>query len=144
MAASIRLAETDQAIVRTFPVMRQLRPHLDESDYLPLIRRMMADGFRLAVLEDQGEVRAVAGYRFVEMLHRGRSIYVDDLVTDERFRSHGYGDLLFDWIVGECRRMRCGQLHLDSGTQRTAAHRFYLRKRMEITSFHFAMAIEPE
>jgi hypothetical protein len=30
---------------------------------------------------------------------------------------------------------------LDSGTQRVEAHRFYLRKRMKISAFHFALPL---
>jgi len=32
-------------------------------------------------------------------------------------------------------------LDLDSGTQRTDAHRFYLRERMSITSLHFTLPL---
>jgi hypothetical protein len=32
-------------------------------------------------------------------------------------------------------------LHLDSGVQRFAAHRFYLARRMDITCHHFALKL---
>ena len=35
------------------------------------------------------------------------------------------------------RKRGCQYLHLDSGTQRKQAHRFYLREGMEISNFHF-------
>jgi hypothetical protein len=44
--------------------------------------------------------------------------------------------------VEEARREGCRALHLDSGVQRFAAHRFYLGKRMEITSRHFGLALQ--
>jgi len=34
------------------------------------------------------------------------------------------------------------QLHLDSGVQRFSAHRFYLSKRMEISSHHFSLKLD--
>jgi len=33
----------------------------------------------------------------------------------------------------------CGQVHLDSGVQRFAAHRFYLRNGFDIASHHFSV-----
>ena len=78
----------------------------------------------------------------VEMLAHGRFLYVDDLVTLDAERSKGHGDALIDWLEAEARREGCRNLQLDSGTQRTAAHRFYFRKRMVVNSFHFWMALD--
>jgi hypothetical protein len=35
------------------------------------------------------------------------------------------------------RTQGCAQFHLDSGTHRLGAHRFYHRLKLAITSFHF-------
>ncbi len=130
--------ESDEDVLSTSEVMRQLRPHIASSDYLPRVRRMMdAEGYRLAAVRDAGVVRAVAGYRFMEMLYCGRILYVDDLITDEQGRSHGYGKRLLDWLKEEARSRKCDELHLDSGVQRSQAHRFYFREGMAISSYHF-------
>jgi GNAT superfamily N-acetyltransferase len=140
----IALAETDADIARCFPVMNQLRPHLVESDFVPRVRRMMAaENYRLAFLiDDNGTVRAVAGFRPMEKLYSGQTLSLDDLVTDDASRSCGYGDKLFDWLVAHARSRGCDVLHLDSGTQRVDAHRFYLRKRMNISCFHFELPLK--
>jgi GNAT superfamily N-acetyltransferase len=145
-AASIRVAPatTDAEIVATLDVMRELRPHLLPDAYVETVRRMMAtDGYRLAVASGDGKVRAVAGYRYMEMLWCGRVLYVDDLSTTHTHRSHGYGKALLDWLKREARASGCTQLHLDSGVQREAAHRFYFRERMIVSAFHFRVPIEP-
>lgn len=130
--------ESDEQILSTSDVMRQLRPHIKANDYLSIVRRMMAsDGYRLAGVRDAGIVRAVAGYRFMEMLYCGRILYVDDLITDEQGRSHGYGKRLLEWLKEEARSRKCNELHLDSGVQRGQAHRFYFREGMTISSYHF-------
>jgi GNAT superfamily N-acetyltransferase len=126
---TIQHAETDEQIAATYDVMHQLRPHLSREEYVPRIRELMAsDGFRLAALVDDGEVRAVAGYRFMSMLYCGRILYLDDLVADERVRSRGYGKRLLDWLREEGRREGCSELHLISRTIREQAHRFYFRE----------------
>lgn len=142
MAATISLAATSDEIARCFAVMRELRPHIADAEaFVARVQRQRANGYRLAALEDRGEVRAVAGYRITENLVAGRFMYVDDLVTRDADRSRGYGGKLFDWLEDEARSEGCEQLHLDSGVQRFDAHRFYLARRMAITSHHFGLAL---
>ena len=135
-------ATTDEEILATRDVMLELRPHLAPDSYLPTVRRMMEnDGYHLAALRVDGVVRAVAGYRFMEMLYCGRILYVDDLNTDENTRSLGHGQGLMDWLKAEARQHGCGQLHLDSGVQREDAHRFYFRERLTINAYHFRVML---
>jgi GNAT superfamily N-acetyltransferase len=137
---NIQVATTDSQIRGCFPVMVQLRPHLSEEQFLAQLRRQQAQhGYELAYLQDGDRVVAVAGYRIAEFLAWGKILYVDDLVTDANARSSGHGDALFSWLVARANENGCIQLHLDSGVQRFGAHRFYLRRRMDITSHHFAI-----
>ena len=139
---TIAPAATDDEILATRDVMRSLRPHVAPEAYLPTIRRMMqSDGYRVAARRDDGAVRAVAGYRFMEMLYCGRILYVDDLNTDEGHRSRGFGHSLLDWLMQIARDAGCAQLHLDSGVQREAAHRFYLREGLAINAYHFRISL---
>ena len=59
------------------------------------------------------------------------------LVTDEGRRSEGVGRALVDWLSSRAQMLKAANLALDSGTHRVNAHRFYLRERFDITSFHF-------
>ena len=142
--SSIHLAraESDADILRCFPVMAQLRPHLVEAEFVPRVRRMQQEGFLLARLEEDGAVRAVAGYRFHEKLFSGRTLYVDDLVSDPTHRSRGHGARLLAWLAGQAKARGCDLLELDSGVQRFDAHRFYFRERMKIASYHFSRALK--
>jgi GNAT superfamily N-acetyltransferase len=106
--AEIQLAETEKEFARCFRVMAHLRPYLVESEFAGRIRAQQAQGYRLAVLDDGGEVVAVAGFRVMEMLASGRTLYVDDLVTDESKRSRGFGKAMLDWLeddAGLARRL---------------------------------------
>jgi GNAT superfamily N-acetyltransferase len=125
--------------------MAQLRPHLSEATFCEqALRQIETQGYHLAAVEEKGSIVAVAGYRFVENLALGSYLYVDDLITDDTHRGQGFGGQLFDWIAREAERAGCRSLHLDSGVQRFAAHRFYLGKGMEMTSRHFGLALRSE
>jgi GNAT superfamily N-acetyltransferase len=137
----IQLAETDGEIESCFGVMKQLRTHLDGGEFLALIRQQQSEGFRLAFLEEAGVVRAVAGFRVMHMLYSGKTMYVDDLVTDETKRSSGYGEAILRWLIELARSESCDRFSLDSGTQRARAHRFYFKQGMSISSFHFQLEL---
>jgi len=134
----IQLAVSDEEITSTFRLMKQLRPHLAEETYLSKIRRLQSEqGYRLAVLFEDGQARAAAGYRFCDNLAWGKSMYVDDLITDSESRSQGYAKRLFDWLEEEIEKRGCSMMHLDSGVHRHDAHRFYLNRKMKISCHHF-------
>jgi GNAT superfamily N-acetyltransferase len=138
----IRKMTTDSELKETFPVMKQLRTHLNEDQYLTMVNRQRhTDNYEVAAVIEDGDVKCVAGYRVSECLAYGRFLYVDDLVTGENSRSKNYGKQMMDWLVDEAKRLGCSQLHLDSGVQRHSAHRFYLRERMDITAFHFGLKL---
>ena len=142
MTVEIAIAETTEDIAATWPVMRQLRPHLDAERYLALVLRLREQhAFRVARMIAGGEVVAVAGLRPGEWLHGGRYLEIEDFVTGEQCRSQGYGSAFFDWIVAYARDAGCRHLRLTSGVQREAAHRFYRRKGMSLDAYYFSLGL---
>jgi GNAT superfamily N-acetyltransferase len=134
---------TDEDILAARSVMRQLRPQIPDADYLATVRRMMkTDGYLQAAVFEGDTVVAVAGYRFMEMLFAGgKTLYVDDLNTDETRRSRGHGRTLMDWLKREAKEQGCVQLQLDSGVQREQTHRFYFREGLTINCYHFRIEL---
>lgn len=124
-----------------YPVMAELRPHIPASDFVARVRRQQHDGYRLVFLTEVGTIQAVAGGRCSASLAWGPYLYVDDLVSRGTARSQGYGQALSTWLVAYAREQGCEALHLDSGVQNCAAHRFYLRHRMSIASHHSRMPL---
>ena len=118
--------------------MSELRTKLRKSDFLKTIRHMETEGYRLAYIEEKGKVVSVAGYRIYTNLFMGKNLYVDDLVTSETVRSKGYGEQMVEWLRNVARQEGCKVYHLDSGTHRSAAHKFYFRQGFTIASYHFS------
>jgi GNAT superfamily N-acetyltransferase len=137
----IELPPGDARLADVYPVMHELRTELTRSDFDARYAAGYPDGYRVVGLFADGECRAAAGYRVMTNFVRGRVLYIDDLVTSAAWRSHGYGRALNDYLVGVARGAGCDHLSLDSGTQRTQAHRFYFREGYVVTSFHFGRAL---
>ena len=131
-------AVTDQEIENCFDVMSELRTHLKKEEFLNTVRHMETEGYKLVFIEDKGKVVATAGYRIYTNLFMGKHLYVDDLVTLGNSRSQGYGEKMVNWLRNEARKENCNFYHLDSGTHRSEAHKFYFRQGFTIASYHFS------
>lgn len=138
----IKLAETVSDIAACFPVMAQLRQHLQADTFVAQIQALMAHGYQLAFLEDAGAVVSVAGFKLDHNLYAGKYLYIEDLVTCEKMRGKGYGEQMMHWLKAYAKTQQCQVLHLDSGVQRFAAHRFYLKQHLDIVSYHFLVRLD--
>jgi GNAT superfamily N-acetyltransferase len=138
----LELAPGDERLNALYPVMRELRDQLSEDQLGEIYETGHPEGYRIVGLFDGDECRACAGYRIITNYVNGRHLYVDDLVTAERWRSHGYGRLLNKYLVELARNEGCSSVQLDSNTRRQKAHRFYFRERYTITAFHFTHLLE--
>jgi GNAT superfamily N-acetyltransferase len=138
---TIQIATTPEEIERCFPVMRQLRPLLVAGEFFARVQAQQAEGYQLAFLEYQNAIVSVAGFRLQNMLSSGKTLYVDDLVTDAAARSQGHGEAMLQWLIALAREADCDTFSLDSGTHRQDAHAFYLRERLRITSFHLSLSL---
>ncbi|MDC7694229.1 GNAT family N-acetyltransferase [Asticcacaulis sp. DXS10W] len=131
-------AATDEEILKTFEVMSQLHPHLDQSDYLRRIRELMGvQGYRLVSLYVGSAPTVVAGFRLVDTLFAGRTLHVDDFVTFKDARSLGYGAKLLEWLRIEAKLNNCRHFESISKITHEDAHRFYVREGFDANGFSF-------
>ena len=135
---------TDDELRSAYPIMAELRPHLSPERYMELTAEMIARGYRLAALSDQGTMVSVAGFEMGTNLYYGRYLWVYDLVTTAGARSHGYGARLLAHLEHIAATNGCDTIALSSGLRRTDAHRFYEdRMHYERTSFVFKKTPSP-
>lgn len=141
MSPDIRLISAESDMQQAAGVMQQLRPQFSVSE---LTRKMLDQaslGYQVMAAFKEDTCVGVAGFVIGEKLGWGKHVYIDDLVVAESGRSLGVGEALLNACMEIGRAQHCTSLHLDSGVQRFAAHRFYLRHRMDITSHHFAISL---
>ncbi len=137
----MKIAECEEEIRRCFPVIKQLREKLTAGEFVERVAEQEREGYKLAFLESEGQVLGVAGFRIYHMLATGKTMYVDDLVTDANSRSQGIGEALLQWLIELSRKQKCETFSLDSGTHRRRAHRFYFAQGMHIANYHFELAL---
>lgn len=140
---ALSIEEIDDAgLGRTWSIISQLRPHLDEEAYRSVVARMrLTDGFRVFAAVRGDAVVGVAGVRPMELLYCGRILQIDDLVVSEAERSRGVGKALIDHVKAQARAEGRSEVHLDSGMFRHDAHRFYDREGFERLGYHFRIHV---
>lgn len=131
-----------ETIKATFSVMQQLRPNLQDAEqYVHLVQSLAkTDNYKLvALFDDNNHCVTVAGYRIKRCLafNGNLEMHIDDLVTDNSYRSYGFGKQMFSWLKAECKKRNYIGIVLDSSLHRKEAHKFYLREGMKETSLHF-------
>ena len=137
VAGSAPMLAEPALLARAEPVHRQLRPHL-AGDYAAIMAGIFADGGEMiAAVDATGEVLGVAVYRCFRNTFSGIRFYVDDLIVDATRRSAGVGKTMISWLRHEASRRGATVLELESGTQRTQAHKFYFREGFVINAFSF-------
>ena len=141
---TIKELQSHDEIIEAFPVMKQLRTHLDESIYLELvIAAQENDGYKVFALLEGNEIVAVIGFKPMITLSSGRFIWICDLVADANRRSKGYGEKLLTYVQEWAKENNYESVSLSSGLQRTDAHRFYEDKmKYAKTSYVFKTTLK--
>ena len=149
LAADVRVSAVDLSNFATQPstdlltslepIYRQLRPSPTQLPptvpaYLSTLHHILSHGvFLLIAHTADGVALGVAACRRFTTVDHGDRLHVDDLVVDETQRSGGVGRLLMEAVKEEAWGgddvANC-VVTLESGTQRTQAHRFYWREGM--------------
>ncbi|MBJ3885602.1 GNAT family N-acetyltransferase [Salmonella enterica subsp. enterica serovar Kentucky] len=126
MLLDCRELHSETELKEVYPIMRQLRPHLDETSFVELVKEAReAESYTLFALYE-GDMRvALAGFLPRVSLNQGRHVWVADLVTCEKHRSKGFGKKLLGAVEEWAKRNGLASIALSSGVQRADAHRFY-------------------
>lgn len=141
MAVAIRHIDNEADLEASFPVMQELRPHLQESAaYIAQVMRQHTQGYRLLAAWHDGIIVGLAGYRLLENLIYGRFVYVDDLVVSASLHRSGVGEQLLHAARQQAVAAQCTHFVLDTGLNNALAQRFYFRQGLLARGMHF---VEP-
>ncbi|WP_413289165.1 GNAT family N-acetyltransferase [Bdellovibrio sp. HCB337] len=127
---------------KCFPLMKELRPHLSEQDYLEIYRHAHAmDGYEIVALEYDGKLAALMGYRLIYDFVRGKHLYIDDLVSTDKMRSQGLGAELLKHAESIAQSLGCKTLRLCTGVENERGKKFYEKNKWTFRAYAFTKKI---
>ena len=135
MMPAIRNMTTPNDLKIAFAVLKELRTNLEFAEFLGLYdKASTADRYTLVGCFDGDACVAVMGYRVLFDFVHGAHLYVDDLITTEKQRSKGNGQLLLKYAEDQARTQGLAGLRLCTGVDNDAGKRFYEREGWQLRS----------
>lgn len=135
----IKEVNTEVEIQQCWEVISLLRPHLDKTNWLNIILEMMRnEKYSIAVIEDNNQFVAFAGYRIMNSLHSGHIIYIDDLCTLQSHRGKGLASQLLDYIENIALSKNLDAVVLDTDFHNNTAQKVYFKSGFKLVAVHLA------
>ena len=108
-----------------YDVVKQLHCELTYDDFENLIYDMRHMEYKMFGILERGVLVTYAGVAVQTNLYHKRHLYIYDLVSDEKFRSQGYGKMMLEFLEDYAKTCMCEKLVLSSELQREQADTFY-------------------
>jgi len=134
----MQIRELDlKELYTAYDVVKQLRLELTYQEFEDLIYDMRHMEYKMFGIMESEELITYAGVAVQTNLYHKRHLYVFDLVTDEKLRSKGYGNMMLDFLVDYAKTCMCENIVLSSGFEKEKAHTFYEKYGFKKKSFVF-------
>ena len=99
------------------------------------------------VYEEESDIK---GYAFCVLqdfsrcdnLHPDRSLYIDDICVDEKYRRHGVGKKLYEYVVQFAKEQKCFNITLNVWDKNPSARAFYESVGMKVQKVCMEQVLE--
>ena len=120
-----------------YDVIKQLRVSLSYKEFEDLIYDMRHMEYKMFGIMNGEELITYAGVSVQTNLYYNRHLYVFDLVSDEKYRSKGYGKMMLEYLDDYAKTCMCKNIVLSSSFEKEKAHGFYENNGFKRKSFIF-------
>lgn len=128
MNVHIEELTTRDELLAAYPLIKYLRPNLDENLYLEYLHEMLPMGYRVfGLYEDDKLVSTVLVIKRIDWYY-GKYVWMYGLSTAEDKRSRGYGKMLADFVKNWAKEQGFDWVGVASDIERKEAHKFYQEK----------------
>jgi len=124
-----------------YDVIKQLRLALSYKEFEDLIYDMRHMEYKMFGIMEGEELITYAGVAIQTNLYHKRHLYVFDLVSDEKYRSRGYGAMMLEYLEDYAKTCMCENIVLSSNFERENAHKFYEKNGFDKKSYIFLKSI---
>lgn len=128
MNVHIEELTTREELLAAYPLIKYLRPNLDEKLYIEYLHEMLPMGYRVfGLYEDEVLVSTVLVIKRIDWYY-GKYVWMYGLSTAADKRSRGYGKMLTDFVKAWAKEQGFDWVGVASDVERKEAHKFYQEK----------------
>lgn len=136
--SKMQIRELDlKELFSAYEVLSQLRSELSYEEFEDLVYEMQSMNYKMIGIMEKEELISYAGVAIQTNFYHKRHLYIFDLVTDEKYRGQGYGQMMLEYLADYANMGMCENIVLSSGFAREDAHRFYEKNGFMKRSFLF-------
>jgi GNAT superfamily N-acetyltransferase len=111
--------------IEALPIAQVLWPELRVDGYLRSLRSMAADGYTLWGMRCDGLLVTIAGIQEIELLARGKILWLFDMATHSEHQSKGFGAHMLSFLQEHAKSNGYSRLLLHTSATREATIDFY-------------------
>jgi len=89
------------------------------------------------IVQIKDSIIGLISISIVNDFRHGKIAIIDEFIVTEKFRGHGIGKNMLNYVSFFSKEKGCKSLELHSNLKRTKTHRFYKRNGFEETSKYF-------
>ena len=116
---------TEALWLEALPILQVLWPELRAETYVRSLASMQERGYELFGIRSEDELVAVAGVQEIELLARGKILWLFDMATHPQHQGKGLGARLLRFLQGYAQANGYSRLLLHTGANREATIAFY-------------------
>ena len=98
---------------------------------------MITQNYECAVVYEEDELVGVCGLWYCTRHYSGKSVELDHVFINEKYRNQGLGKDFMDWIDTYVMVKGCESVELNTYVQNYPSHKFYYNQGFEILGYHF-------
>jgi GNAT superfamily N-acetyltransferase len=137
---TIQLALSEEAVMKCFTALKELRSNLEKNNFLDEIRKLQIEqGYNLAYIEKNEEAVSVIGFHIRENLALGKYLHINDLSTIKAYKNKGFASELTSWALEYAQTKKCNQIFIDL-YENPEAESLCKKKGFEIVSQKYAVS----
>lgn len=121
----IAVLNTRELWLEALPIARVLWPELRSEGYVRSLASMSGTGYTLFGLRHSGMLVAIAGVQEIELLARGKVLWLFDMATHPDHQGKGFGSRLLAYLREHARSNGYSRLLLHTSSSREATISFY-------------------
>jgi GNAT superfamily N-acetyltransferase len=139
----MQIRELDlKELPEAYEVLCQLRVDMDYKEFEDLVYEMRHKEYKMIGVFEALELVTYVGVYVQTNFHYKRHLFVDDLVTYDSFRSRGYGDAMFEYLVNFAKVAMCENIVVSSVIDNIDAHKFFETMDFERESYTFVKSLK--
>lgn len=138
---AIKILEKPVEMYEQYELIIQLSKNVSFENYCEMIDEMVLLNYKQAVAFINNKPVGVCGYWINTKIYSGKYVELDNVVTDEKYRSNKIGALLCEFVLGIAKENNCTTAMLDAYIENESGHHFYQNLGFEKKGYHFIKKI---